>query len=147
MLFLSPLDCQHYFRLYFLVHPSLSLSFSFSLFSFPLQVCHKCVSFSTGVILPVHCVCGLHHAAVLYAGRHHRQCPDLRLSHHCVECLPVHHSWSHGTNSVAGKVIKYKYGLMVGETLIYNRTETMHIICTHLCVLELNTVHLLINQY
>lgn len=124
----------------FSFRPSLSLFFSSSLYRFALQVCHKCVSFSTGVILPVHCVCGLHHAAVLYAGRHHRQRPDLRLSHHCVECLPVYHSRSHGTSSVAGKMIKLKCGL----TLISNRTESVYKICTHHCVLELNTINLFI---
>lgn len=109
--------------LFMCIHRFCSL-YPVCLYCFALQVCHKCVSFSTGVILPVHCVCGLHHAAVLYAGRHHRQCPDLRFSHHCIERLPVHHSWSHGTNSVAGKAIKHKCGLMVGDTLIYKSNES-----------------------
>lgn len=114
-----------YFRIFFsCASIAFALFISFCLYCFALQVCHKCVSFSTGVILPVHCVCGLHHAAVLYAGRHHRQCPDLRFSHHCIERLPVHHSWSHGTNSVAGKAIKHKCGLMVGDTLIYKSNES-----------------------
>lgn len=88
---------------------------SFPLYRFPLQGFYKCVSFSTGVILPVHCVCGLHHAAILHAGCHHRQCLDLRLSHPGVECLPVYDGRSHGTNSVAGKAIKHKCEFMVGE--------------------------------
>lgn len=118
--------------------------FMFSLCCIPLQVCHKCVSFSTGVILPVHCVCGLHHAAVLYAGRYHRQRPDLRLSYSCVECLPVYHSWSHGTSSVAGKVFKPKCALMV-ETRWYTTEQTVHKTCTHICVLELNIIWYLIS--
>lgn len=67
-----------------------NLYFSFCLCSCPLQVVHKSVSLSTGVVFPVHCVCGLHHAAILYAGCHHRQCPNFCLTHPRLKCLPVH---------------------------------------------------------
>lgn len=91
MVFSPHSDCQHRFFFY--------------LFSFASTTLIFFVILSTGVILPVHCVCGIHYAAILHAGRHHRQCPDFSLAHHCAECLPVHHSWSHGTSSVAGKMI------------------------------------------
>ena len=59
-------------------------------------------SLSPGVIFPLHCV---HHAAILHAGRHHRQRPDLCLSHPRVERLALPDSRSDGTSGVAGKVV------------------------------------------
>lgn len=61
------------------------------------------LSRSAGVVFPLHCVCGLHHAAVLHAGRHHRQHPDLCLSHPRVERLALPDSRSHGASGVAGR--------------------------------------------
>lgn len=86
----------------------------------PAHRFHGCPSAPTGVILPLHCVRGLHHAALLYAGRHHRQRPDLHLSHPCVERLPVHDSWPYGTDRVAGNLLQHihtKQGIFEGITI------------------------------
>lgn len=90
----------------FLLHAFLLLLL-FSPFHFSLQMLYDCLTFSAGVILPVHRVCGLHHVAVLHAGRRHRQCSNLCLSHRRAERLPVHHSWSRRASSVAGKAVKF----------------------------------------
>lgn len=67
----------------------------------------RSLSRSAGVVFPLHCVCGLHHAAVLHAGRHHRQRPDLCLSHPRVERLALPDSRTHGTSGVAGRSVSF----------------------------------------
>lgn len=59
---------------------------------FPLPGLHCRLSLPTGVFLPVHRVRGLHHAAVLHAGRHHRQRADLGLAHARAKHLLVDNS-------------------------------------------------------
>lgn len=63
------------------------------------------LSLFTGFLFPLHCVCGVHHAALLHAGRHRCQRPDLRLSHPRVERLALPDSRSDGTSGVAGKTL------------------------------------------
>lgn len=115
----------------FLLHAFILLLL-FSPFHFSLQMLYDCLTFSAGIILPVHCVCGLHHVAVLHAGRRHRQCSNLCLSHHRAECLPVHHSWSRRANSVAGKAVKFQCELTVASTWMHRRKAQTLCTCTEI---------------
>lgn len=86
------------------INPSV-LSFSSSRLAVSFISPPLSLSLSTGVIFPLYCVCGVHHAAVLHAGRHHCKRPDLCLSHPRIERLALPDSQSNGTSGVAGKVL------------------------------------------
>lgn len=60
-----------------------------------------------GVLLPVHCVCGLHHAALLHEVGHYCQWYNLSLAHGNLEHLSDLHCHRSGTSSLAGKTSIY----------------------------------------
>lgn len=58
---------------------------------------------STGVILPLHHLRGVHHASLQHEGCHHRQRPHLFISYDSAECLPVCNTRGQGAPVLAGE--------------------------------------------
>lgn len=65
-------------------------------------LCDSRCSYPVGVVLPLHHLCGVHHAALQHAGRHHRQRAHLLLPHHRAERLPVCDAGGQGAPGLAG---------------------------------------------
>lgn len=63
----------------------------------------RCFSPPVGVLLPLHHLRGLHHAALQHARCHHRQRAHLLLAHHCAKRLPVCDTRGQGAPGLAGR--------------------------------------------
>lgn len=65
-------------------------------------LCDSPCSFPIGIVLPLHHLRGVHHAALQHARRHHCQRAHLLLPHHRAERLPVGHAGDQGAPGLAG---------------------------------------------